>query len=114
MRIIQDRKTGAFISAQLSKTKRPFLSIILDTVITRAAGKKKRGKLDAESFKLTKPEQPMLPTLIVHRFELFLLIRLSSACLISHQSLSPQLNLSKRQPSILTQVASANWGKDWV
>ena len=113
MRIIQDRKTGAFISAQLSKTKRPFLSIILDIVITRAAGKK-RGKLDAESFKLTKPEQPMLPTLIVHRFELFLLIRLSSACLISHQSLSSQLNLSKRQPSTLTQVASTNWGKDWV
>ena len=93
-RLFKIRKQG--LSFQLSKpgrTKSPFVSTVLDTVITRAAGKK-LGKLDFERFKLTKPEQPMLPTLIVHRFELFLLVWLSFACEISHQSLSSQLNLS--------------------
>ena len=43
----------------------------------------------------------MLPTLIVDRFELFLLIRSSSASQISYESLSSQLNLSERQPSTM-------------
>lgn len=43
----------------------------------------------------------MLPTLIIDRFELFLLIRSSSASQISYESLSSQLNLSERQPSTM-------------
>ena len=39
----------------------------------------------------------MLPTLIVDRFELFLLIRSSSASQISYESLSSQLNWNWRQ-----------------
>ena len=64
----------------------------------------------------------MLPTLIVDRFESFLLIRSSSAFQISYESLSSQLNLSERQPSTMIKKIWRNTrgsyplerGKDWV
>ena len=68
---------------------------------TRKLEKKKLGKLDTERFKLAKPVQPMLPTLIVYRFELLLFIWLSFASHISLQSLSSQMDLSERQPSAM-------------
>ena len=61
----------------------------------------KLGKLDTERFKLAKPVQPMLPTLIVYRFELLVFIWLSFASHISLQSLSSQMDLSERQPSAM-------------
>ena len=49
----------------------------------------------------------MLPTLIVDRFEPFLLIRSSSASQISYESLS-QLNIAERQPSTMIKKTWRN------